>query len=388
LNLALVLNHRCNLRCTYCYTGRKFDRSMPLHVAKKAVDFGLAHTTTGHLTLSFFGGEPMLEVEAMQAILPYAEKRAQETSHTLAFSISTNGTLLDQHRLTLLRDHGFHVQVSMDGVPAAQDRTRCYEDGRSSHDDVAANLARLAAENLLDQVVAVIDPATAPWLRASYQHLTALGAREVYFSPNYLGDWNDEACTRFESALRELGDAYCDSFRQGRPQRLDPLYGKIVSHLIQGKASPRRCGFGAEEMAVAPSGNIYPCDRMVREDDNLAMRIGDLEHGLDRARCDAVQASRRRVDPECAACDLRPRCIQWCGCAQWETTHSLGRISPVFCWFERSFIAEADRIAGTLFAERNPSFLREFYSLEPVMAPAHLAQIRATRSRSGGEDGR
>ena len=173
MNLALVLYHRCNLRCRYCYTGRKFDRAMSLDVARKAVDFGLAHSTTGHLTLSFFGGEPLLEIEAMQAVVSYAERRAQETSHSLAFSISTNGTLLDEHRLSLLRDHAFHVQVSIDGAAAAQNLTRPYEDGRPSHDHVTANLRRLVAENLLEQIVAVIDPTTAAWLRDSYGTLPA-----------------------------------------------------------------------------------------------------------------------------------------------------------------------------------------------------------------------
>jgi uncharacterized protein len=376
LNLALILNHRCNLRCRYCYTGRKFDRAMPFTVACKAVDFGFDHSRTGHLTLSFFGGEPLMEIEAMEAIVPYAEKRAQERSLTLAFSISTNGTLLDERRLALLREHKFHIQVSIDGAAAAQNLGRPYADGRPSHADVLANLQRLVSENLLEQIVAVIDPATVFWLRDSYQQLAAIGTRELYFSPNYLGDWTDAACTRFENALRELGDAYVDSFRQGQSLRLDPLYGKIVSHLIRGTSSPRRCGFGAEEMAIAPSGTIYPCDRMVREDDTPAMQIGDLERGLDRTRCEQIQTRRRKVDAECAACDLRPRCAQWCGCAQWETTHTLGRVSPLFCWFERSFIAEADRIAGILFAERNPAFLRECYALEPVQDEAGVTRIR------------
>jgi len=372
----LVLNHRCNLRCRYCYTGRKFDRAMPFAVACKAVDFGLEQSRSGHLTLSFFGGEPLMEIEAMAAIVPYAERRAQERSRTLAFSVSTNGTLLDERRLALLRDHKFHIQVSIDGGAAAQNLARPYADGRPSHPDVFANLQRLVSENLLEQIVAIIDPATVSWLRDSFQHLASIGAREIYFSPNYLGDWTDAACARFESALRELGDAYLDSYRQGQTLRLDPLYGKIVSHLIRGTSSPRRCGFGAEELAVAPSGKIYPCDRMVREDDNSAMQLGDVERGLDRARCQQIQASRRQVDPECAACDLRPRCIQWCGCAQWETTRTLGRVSPIFCWFERSFIAEADRIASILFAERNPAFLRECYALQPCQTPTRAAGQR------------
>jgi hypothetical protein len=33
----------------------------------------------------------------------------------------------------------------------------------------------------------------------------------------------------------------------------------------------------------------------------------------------------------------------------------------LFCWFERQFIAEAERLANLLYAEKAPTFLREFY---------------------------
>jgi uncharacterized protein len=361
VNLALVLNHQCNLRCRYCYAGRKFDRPMPMDVARRAVDFGLERSGEKQLVLSFFGGEPMMEIERMEAVADYARGEAQRRSQRVSFSISTNGTLLDERRIRFLRDFVVHVQVSVDGVAAAQDRARPLAGGAPSFPLVDAHLRRLQSEGLLHQIVAVMTPETSSSLAESLRYLSSIGVVEIYLAANYLGDWSEAACDAFEDHFRQLADAYAELFRAGQMRRLDPLYGKIVSHLVIGRQAPRRCGFGLDEMAVAPSGHIYPCDRVVGEDVREALRIGHVQDGLDEDRLRAVQRRRAAADPECAQCDLGARCSSWCGCAQLETTGQLGTVSSLFCWFERLFIAEADRLANTLFAEKNPTFLREFY---------------------------
>ena len=361
MNLALVLNHRCNLRCRYCYTGRKLDRAMTLATAYRAVDFGLERAAGAELVLSFFGGEPMLEIERMEAVAHYARDHAQRRSARVAFSISTNGTLLDDRRVCFLRDFAVHVQVSVDGIAAAQDLARPFADGAPSFAVVDTNLHRLQSEDLLHQVVAVMTPETSSHLAESLRYLTGLGAVEIYLAPNYLADWTHAACDRFEADFRRLAEVYAERFRAGDMRRVDPLYGKIVSHLVLGRQTPRRCGFGLDELAVAPSGNIYPCDRVVGEDTREDLWLGHVERGLDEARAHNLQERRTAQDPECENCELGARCSTWCGCAQLETTGQLGLVSPLFCWFERLFIAEADRLANALHAERNPTFLREFY---------------------------
>ena len=370
MNLSLIVNHQCNLRCRYCYTGHKFERAMPLHVAKQAVDFGLARSTNRHLTLGFFGGEPMLALDLMAAIAGYAKQAAERRGMSVGFSLSTNGTLLDEARLRFLDDCAVHVQVSVDGVAPAQDLARPFADGAGSFAAVDANVRRLAEAGLVHQLVAVMTPATLPWLSESFRYLVALDVPEIYLAADYTGDWSEVACARFEEEFHALTDAYAELFRAGILRRVDPLYGKMVSHLVSGRQAPRRCGFGEEELAVSPRGRIYPCDRMVREDDNPDFALGDLARGIDEDRLRAMQARRRTPDPECATCALGPRCSNWCGCAQYETTGALGRVSPRFCWLERLFIAEADRLASALFAERNPTFLRDLYQLEPVAKTA------------------
>jgi uncharacterized protein len=361
MKLTLFLNHRCNLRCRYCYTGRKFHRAMPTSVMERAVDFGFRETDKKYLLISFFGGEPMLEIDLMERAVAYAGRRASEEKKQLFLALATNGTMLDRRRLALLKEHRFQVQVSLDGCPQAQDATRRFRNGRSSYQRIEANLKRLLDEGFRIRVVAVIDPENAAYVGESFDHLMELGVRQILFSPNYNGDWTDEACDRFEAALRDLGDRFMTRLRAGDDVRLDPLNGKVVTHLAQGYKEKNLCQFGQQEIAISPSGKIYPCDRLVAEDSNPEVCIGDLDSGLDLERRDRMVQSKNDPDPECATCELQPRCMHWCGCANYETTGSVGQTAPVICWFERCFITEADRVASTLYAEQDPAFLRRFY---------------------------
>jgi uncharacterized protein len=335
---------------------------MPADTARRANDAGFAQAGGTILQLAFCGGEPTLALERMEEATGYAKAQAAHRGTRLYLSVTTNATLLDERRLRLLEAHAFQVQVSLDGCPAAQDACRRHADGRPSSEKVEANLRALIARGFQPRVVSVIDPANVRWLGESFDYLLTQGARSLYFVPNYRGDWTPEACDSFEAALADLGQRYLRRFRGGEDVRLDPINGKIVTHLLVGTRKPETCAFGQNELAVSPSGRLYPCDRVVAEDDGAAMCLGDLDAGIDVARRDAILAARREIDTECAACELRLRCTHWCGCVNFESSGHPARVTPLICWFERCWIAEADRVANALFSERNPAFLRRFYA--------------------------
>jgi len=367
MNLTLFLNHRCNLRCSYCYTGRKFHRPMTRQVMERAVELGLGLSEHGFMMLTFFGGEPMMEPDLMEAAVLFAKERGEARGVRIFPGLATNGTLLDSRRLKLLKEYEFQVQLSLDGCPAAQDATRRFRNGRSSAARVEQNLRTLLAEGFNPRVLSVIDPDNVDQLGPSFDYFMDLGAEKIHYSPNYNGAWDEAACERFEDALADLGDRYMDRLRQDQDVRLDPLNGKVVTHLNRGYKAGQRCMFGVKEITVAPTGRIYPCDRLVAQDDDPAVCIGDVGNGgLDEARRDALVARKDTPDDECGTCELRPRCMFWCGCANYETTGDVGQVAPITCWFERCFIAEADRVASTLYAEKCPAFLKRFYAPEAV----------------------
>ncbi len=369
MKLTLFVNHACNLRCTYCYTGEKFDRRMPFEVAEKAIELGFDLAMVPAMQISFFGGEPLLEAELMDRVATHAKARAEARKAKVFFAVATNGTLTDDARLELLARHGFRVQVSLDGNRAAQDATRPKKGGASSYDEVANGIERLVSKGIDVRVVAVVDPKNAEHLADSFEAVRALGIRHLQFSPNYAGGWDDAACERFETALRQLGDRYIAHFRAHKDMRLDPLNGKIVTHLAKGYQRSDLCKFGQQEIAISPLGNIYPCDRLVCEDNAADVCIGNVDDGLDIEKRDALVAGKNEPDDECTSCALRPRCMHWCGCANYETTGRVDRTAPVVCWFERCFIAEGDRVANILYGERNVTFLRRFYVPEVELPP-------------------
>ncbi|MBC8070175.1 MAG: radical SAM protein, partial [Deltaproteobacteria bacterium] len=97
LELALVLTHACNLACSYCYTGEKKRVRMPPALAERVLELAFDATlrVDGHLQLSFFGGEPLLEDGLLLALAERARARSHASGCPLLLQVTTNGTLLD-----------------------------------------------------------------------------------------------------------------------------------------------------------------------------------------------------------------------------------------------------------------------------------------------------
>src|SRR5580698_5635455 len=92
--LTLVVNHACNLRCTYCYTGQKFGRPMPAAFGQKAVDRAFhSLSPSGTLDLAFFGGEPLVEADLILDLVADARSLAAARDLGLTLNMTTNGTL-------------------------------------------------------------------------------------------------------------------------------------------------------------------------------------------------------------------------------------------------------------------------------------------------------
>jgi sulfatase maturation enzyme AslB (radical SAM superfamily) len=70
--------------------------------------------------LLFVGGEPLLEFPMIQRAVAYVEER-RPPGLTVHYDLITNGTMVGEEQAAFLADHEFEVQLSFDGVPAAQD---------------------------------------------------------------------------------------------------------------------------------------------------------------------------------------------------------------------------------------------------------------------------
>lgn len=371
MHVSLVLTHDCNLACTYCYTGEKFRRAMDWETAARGVD--LAFEGDGPVDLGFFGGEPFMAYEMLVRVARAARERAEREGRRLRIAVTTNGTLLTEARARELAALGVEVTLSLDGTREAHDATRPQKGGRSSFDDVVAAAEHLKGAGLPLEVIAVVAPANVAHLGASARFLVDLGARNVILNPCFEQHWTDDDLARWEQGMRDAAEVYADAMRAGRPVAMPTFDNKLLAAAKGGLASCDMCSAGERELAVAPSGNLYPCARMVGEDRDHALVIGHLDTGVDYAR--VLGIPRGPADPACEPCAERWRCGATCACANLAETGTTHLPGGTQCWYEQASARVADAIGLTLLEERDATFLAWTYGR--VAAAAEAAKARA-----------
>ena len=193
----LKIASRCNLNCSYCYVYNKGDDSwqtrpvfMPSEIFTTSLRRIRSHCVASGqdaVRITFHGGEPCLVGPAR------FDHWCQEAYDTLAdvcrveLSLQTNGTLLDEDWIGVLRRHQVSVGLSLDGPRLLHDRSRVDARGRGSYREAVKGLGLLRDGGLAHQVLTVIQPG-ADGLEV-HRHLVALGARRInYLFPDFTHD--------------------------------------------------------------------------------------------------------------------------------------------------------------------------------------------------------
>lgn len=387
MDLTLVLTHDCNLGCGYCYAGAKFRRAMDADIAERSLDLAFAEKPRD-IEVSFFGGEPLLEWDLLVRSAESARDRSERCGTKLKMSVTTNGTLLTDERVRRLDELGVYVGLSIDGVQPAHDAGRPKMGGGSSFREVERGLLALLRHGKPFETISVVSPANVRSLGASVRWLFELGVPRVGLNPCYEAYFSDADLNAYEAGLEEAADCVIGHFRHARIVSLTVFDNKILAALKGGLVAGDKCSLGATSIAVAPSGNIYPCEREVGEDEDATHRMGNVRTGLD-VRGPACAPGP--VNSECTDCGERWRCSSFCACANKAETGRTDVAGGTQCWHEQTSARIADRIAETLWSEQNEAFLAWFYgrmaSFSGALAteaPEQPTRVGKIKRRSGG----
>jgi uncharacterized protein len=193
------------------------------------------------------------------------------------------------------------------------------------------------------------------------EFLAGLGAQKIILNPDYYSHWSNEELGAWRAGYEQVGEFFLRQCRHNRPCYISFLVIKMLTK-IHGKYEVQHfCDYGGRYMAVAPSGRLYPCQRTVGEDVDEAMCLGDVRQGIKRDLQRHFMKCRGACNPECSQCVLRPRCRNWCSCVNYAVGGDILQTPAIVCFHERLAIEVADSVASTLYAEKNPLFMRTFY---------------------------
>lgn len=142
--LFVKVDENCNLRCSFCYQGdkkqRRIDTPEKIEKCIRNIKFGIDRFIKikseeeyefSKMLICFFGGEPTLNLEAINLIVNRLKKiYTKDVLNTLYFTITTNGIIFNDKVIETLRsmkslnDNYVSVMVSSDNEKEVYDRNR------------------------------------------------------------------------------------------------------------------------------------------------------------------------------------------------------------------------------------------------------------------------
>jgi len=302
-HLILNVTENCNLRCKYCVYGGKYPnrrihspKRMTRQIAEKALDLFLVKSNAiAEAHIGFYGGEPLSNFDLIRYCVAYVEDRQ---SSKYLYSMTTNGTLLNEQMMDYLIGKEFKLRISLDGPKEVHDQYRLNRMGQGTWDKVMSNVERLYVKSpkYFEKHVSIISVvATDNYMMKAkeffekHQLLSKVGVSASYpnYTPNWLfdeelpvvEDWSN--CGRPE-LLRQCEANLIE--KNGLTRFLErffelefyQIYNRNVCAGFPAGIHMNGCCFpGQRRLFVSCDGTLFVCERL---DDGYP--LGSVDEGL------------------------------------------------------------------------------------------------------------
>lgn len=138
----------CNLRCWYCYESHKKGSRLSQETVEAVfnhIELKYVEDKFEKLELSFFGGEPLLRAKTTCLMIEHLSNFCIQNGIYFSISFTTNGTILPQNILLILKDKKVTFQITLDGVKKQHNAIRGFKDisASNSYDVIWKNIKKL-----------------------------------------------------------------------------------------------------------------------------------------------------------------------------------------------------------------------------------------------------
>ncbi len=270
-NITLNVTQICNLHCSYCAAGgdgtygdpvRKISIEKTLPQIKFLMD---RLSENESFAITFLGGEPLLYPTAIEIIADYMTDLAEPKKVALRFNIVTNGTLVTDEVIRILKKFKMDITVSIDGNKEINDVLRPTKNKTSSTDLAVAGIKKLSAAR------GEIGGLTLSGVFGK-QNLDLMSAYHFYnqFDVDFFDftydhqeispEINAEFVARFSEVMSQ---AYAD----GREKQITKIkYVKSYFDLLDNQQKVENfCGAGKNYVSIDAKNNMYVCPWLAGE---------------------------------------------------------------------------------------------------------------------------
>ncbi|MCD3246641.1 SPASM domain-containing protein [Clostridium botulinum C] len=330
-SLTLMLVQGCNMGCSYCFgdSGEYNNKGeMSFNTAKDAIDFLVNNSPNKekNLQITFFGGEPLLKIDLIKQIVNYCKKIEKKSNKKFEFSMTTNGTLLNEEIEKYLIDNNVFIQLSIDGDKETHDKNRYFKSKLGSYDLIIKNTDNLRKNNLISARATITKYNLG--LVEIFNHLDQLGFSFVAMAPahNLLSEDDYEVLKKETSRLIHYFEFLIKNNQINKASRIKFQWDDL-NKIHSGYKRLMPCGVGRNMVAVDINGELYPCHRFVGCDE---FKIGTIvEKTINNINF--INSINVLNQSKCNKCWIKNLCIGGCPHESYSITGKIGGYNKQYC---------------------------------------------------------
>ncbi len=333
--IELLVTESCNLKCDYCFVRKKRFKNMTFEIGQKAIEFFFNQSENSHdLEISFMGGEPLLNFAIIEKIIRYIENRNGDSGKNVGYSLTTNGTLLNDNIISFAKDR-MKFLLSIDGDEETHNKHRKTISGEGSFHLIINNIEKLKqSQRWLGSRITVY-PDTVKNLKYNISYLFDLGINQFIVGPSFGAPWSRDSLNLLEEQLKALACFYAKMKKENASIRirfLDEPINKNSNNNIFG------CQAARNGISISSDGFFYPCSMTFGLGGPYLQKycLGNINDGWTRfdLRDEFVQKSGQKF-PFCNDCERFDFCKGFCPAHLFfENDFSINNIS---CTISRIF---------------------------------------------------
>lgn len=334
--LTILPTHRCNFRCSYCYSseGRQ-NKTLTREKAIAMIDYFIDkhRTSLTDLWLAILGGgEPFLSPGLTAEIIVHARKRAKEQGFNLGIGLTTNGSLYDENLARVMVENAVSLGVSFEVLEEIQNQQRQH------YGKVVETVAKYMDAGVDITIKSIITPANVFRLNEMVVEMHRLFPLVKKYKLQIVEDPDifSERKT-MEMFYADFTRYFFQAEATGRDLGIDVyvLASKYADMLIE-----HYCG---GEMCLTPEGTITICHR---KSSSKELGYEDFVYGkvdedgtvhLDAARFSRLIAHDINAREACAQCFVKWHCGG--GCLAQASIYNREQLD-IICNWTRSFTKE------------------------------------------------
>lgn len=308
----------CNLRCKYCFADCSDDKGDFMHEDVMAsLITQMLDLPVPLVTFEFQGGEALCNVKGIEKFIELSETINKTYNKRISYRTVTNGTLITDEFIHLIKKYDVKVGVSLDGPRECTDKVRVDAQGRGVFDKVMSGIKKLRDNGVeVDGSVCTVGQHN---VHCSKDIVDFFADNNIEFKPRPVNVLGRELFSNLTTKPGEWFKAYKEMYYRSKERNItnysihiyeENTYGPVRDYICLRYP----CGAAREIISVNPNGDVYPCDGFKGVEQ---FKIGNVleENITDILQKESVIKLKNRTAKDiekCSTCTFRAMCCSCC----------------------------------------------------------------------------